>query len=297
MFLLRKWLILVHRWLGVPLSLVFVVWFASGVVMMYTGDMPRLTPELRLERLPDLDLSRARLTPAQAVRRARLPPPADRAVLSMVTGRPAYRFDGVIVFADTGEALGDVGVPGARAVAARFTGLPEDRMRRVGTLTEPDRLLVAADTMQIRDEPFSTESLLARLAAAAPDAPVVESAVLHEYDSYYYSRGRRTPLPVLRVKLADPGGTWLYVDPRTSRLLAGFHRLNRVERWLFNGLHSLDFAFWRDRRPLWDVGLIALSAGGLASSGIGLWMGLGRVRRAFGRMRARLRPTRRSLTA
>ena len=536
MFLLRKWLILVHRWLGVPLSLVFVVWFASGVVMMYTGDMPRLTPELRLERLPDLDLSRARLAPAQAVRRARLPPPADRAVLSMVTGRPAYRFDGVIVFADTGEALGDIGVPGARAVAARFTGLPEDRMRRVGTLTEPDqwtlihrgrlplhkfrvddpagtelyvsprraevvllttrrsrtlawigaiphwfyfsalrrdqtlwsrvvvwtatagcvlaaaglllgvtqfrwrrlrrrpaggtradpaaaagripyagrmrwhyltgacfgfvtltwvfsgllsmepyawtaaeglklprdafaggpldldrfpafdsgeweriaggrgvrevelrriqdapyylvrlapeaagagggraeprrrphhvtgragpdRLLVAADTMQIRDEPFSTESLLARLAAAAPDAPVVESAVLHEYDSYYYSRGRRTPLPVLRVKLADPGGTWLYVDPRTSRLLAGFHRLNRVERWLFNGLHSLDFAFWRDRRPLWDVGLIALSAGGLASSGIGLWMGLGRVRRAFGRMRARLRPTRRSLTA
>ena len=66
---------------------------------------------------------------------------------------------------------------------------------------------------------------------------------------------------------------------------------------LLAGLHSLDFAFWRDRRPLWDVGLIALSAGGLASSGIGLWMGLGRVRRAFGRMRARLRPTRRSLTA
>ena len=26
----------------------------------------------------------------------------------MVTGRPACRFDGVTVFADTGEALGDV---------------------------------------------------------------------------------------------------------------------------------------------------------------------------------------------
>ena len=61
------------------------------------------------------------------------------------------------------------------------------------------------------------------------------------------------------------------------------HRLNRVERWLFNGLHSLDFAFWYDRRPLWDAGLIALSAGGLVSSGIGLWVGFRRVRRALGK--------------
>ena len=182
----------------------------------------------------------------------------------------------------------------ARSGDGRRRGRPGRAAGRTTSRAEPDRLLVGADTMQVRDEPFSTASLLARLAAAAPDAPVVESAVLHEYDSYYYSRGRRTPLPVLRVKLAGPGGTRLYVDPRTSRLLASFHRLNRVERWLFNGLHSLDFAFWRDRRPLWDVGLIALSAGVLASSGIGLWVGLGRVRRAFGRMRARLSPTRRS---
>ena len=128
------------------------------------------------------------------------------------------------------------------------------------------------------------ESLLARLTAAVPEAPVVESVLLDEYDSYYYSRGRQTPLPVLRVKLADPGETWLYIDPGLSRVLASGQRLNRVERWLFNGLHSLDFAFWHDRRPLWDIGVIALSLGGLASSGIGLWVGLRRVRRAIGRM-------------
>ena len=104
-----------------------------------------------------------------------------------------------------------------------------------------------------------------------------------EYDSYYYSRGRERPLPVLRVKFDDPADTWFYVDPRTSRLLAGMPRLHRLERWLFNGLHSLDFAFWYDRRPLWDVGVIALSLGGLASTGIGLWVGLGRVRRALDR--------------
>ena len=50
MSLLRRWLILTHRYLGIPLSALFVVWFASGIVMMYAGDMPGLTPELRCQR-------------------------------------------------------------------------------------------------------------------------------------------------------------------------------------------------------------------------------------------------------
>ena len=61
------------------------------------------------------------------------------------------------------------------------------------------------------------------------------------YDSYYYSRQRLTPLPVLRVKFADPGETWFYIDPATSQMLSQIPRLARVERWLYNGLHSLDF--------------------------------------------------------
>ena len=64
-----------------------------------------------------------------------------------------------------------------------------------------------------------------------------------------------------------------------SQVLAEIHRLNRVERWLYNGLHSLDFAFWYNS-PLWDVGMIALCLGGLASSGIGLLLGIRRLRRA-----------------
>ena len=144
---------------------------------------------------------------------------------------------------------------------------------------EPDRLLVAADTMQIRSEPFSTDSLMARLTNAMPDVRIVDQQMLSDYDSYYYSRGRITPLPVLRVKLADPMQTWLYVDPSMSEVLARVHRLNRVERWLYNGLHSLDFSFWYNSRPAWDVGLIVLLLGGLASSAIGLFLGISRLRR------------------
>jgi hypothetical protein len=89
---------------------------------------------------------------------------------------------------------------------------------------------------------------------------------------------------VLRVKFADPAQTWAYIDPRKSELVGIVHRFSRLERWLFNGLHSLDFAFWWDRRPLWDFGMIALSLCALASSGIGMYLGIKRVRRDVGRL-------------
>ena len=51
---------------------------------------------------------------------------------------------------------------------------------------------------------------------------------------------------------------------------------------MYHGLHSLDFAFWYDKRPLWDAVLIVLCSGGLVLSAIGTIMGwrrLGKLRR------------------
>jgi hypothetical protein len=121
---------------------------------------------------------------------------------------------------------------------------------------------------------------MARLRAELPDVPVVESQLLSEYDSYYYSRRQQTPLPVLRVKFDDPAQTWFYVDPETSRLLARITSYSRVERWLYNGLHSLDFAFWYDKRPVWDIGMILLLLGGLTSTAIGFCLGVKRLLKA-----------------
>lgn len=509
MTFLRRWLILAHRYLGIALSLVFVVWFASGIVMMYAGGMPRLDAQLRLERLPALDPSRVRLAPSDAAEQATLGRSPDRVSLLTIMDRPAYRFPAgggsTTVFAETGEVLEEVDLEQARTIASRFMNLPAERIHYVRTLAEPDqwtliqgrqmpqhkfrvddeagtelyvspytgevsvhttrrsrtlawigtiphwfyfaplrlnaelwtravvwtsgigcvlaalglilgviqfkrsrplrlsssipysgwmrwhyvtgvifgvftltwvysgllsmepfewtrrtglevrrdvftggpldlsefpavdpaawdrllagraikemellriqddpyyvvrlapdeqagvqrperlhqpytvtglaepdRLLVAAHSFEVRRESFSEESLIARLRTAIPDVPIVESQLLSEYDSYYYSRGRQTPLPVLRVKFDDPEKTWFYVDPQMSQLLARVHRLNRVERWLYSGLHNLDFSFWYNRRPLWDLSVILLSLGGLASSGIGLYMGIKRVRR------------------
>jgi hypothetical protein len=506
MRIVRKWLILSHRYLGIAICLLLVMWFASGIVMMYAGGLPSLTPEARRAHLPAIEFNRITLSAAEAATRAGLDSPASATLLS-VQGRPAYRCGGrtpVTVFADTGETMAPISVTEARRVASRFLGVPESLLVDAGPLTTPDqwtlqlarrgalqkftvddeaateiyvstrtadvalattrreralawigviphwlyfswlrtnqpvwyetvvwtsgaacvltllglvlgvmqwrrtqpfrlskaipyagwmrwhyitgavfgvfaltwsfsgllsmepfewtnasglevdgeaftggpielsrftpadaatwasiaggravkevefariqdqayyvvhlntpprqlraerlhqpyyvtgraeraRLLVAAGTMQVREEPFSVESLMARLRMALPDEPVVDQTLLTAYDDYYYSRGSQTPLPVLRVKYADAAQTWLYVDPEMSRVLASVPKLARVERWLYNGLHSLDFRFWYSRRPLWDIGMIVLLLGGLVSSATGAYLGARRIVRA-----------------
>ena len=47
--MLRRTLIVVHRWLGVVLCLIFLLWFPSGIGMMY-WDFPSVGRADRLER-------------------------------------------------------------------------------------------------------------------------------------------------------------------------------------------------------------------------------------------------------
>jgi hypothetical protein len=88
-------------------------------------------------------------------------------------------------------------------------------------------------------------------------------------------------LPVLRVKYADPQHTWLYVDPKRGAIARKEERLTRVNRWLYHGLHSLDFPFLYYKRPLWDVVVIVLSLGGLVLSATTLTASWRRVRRSL----------------
>ena len=141
MRLLRKTVILAHRYLGIGICLLAVMWFATGITMMYAGGMPRLTPELRLEQLPEIDPARVKLTPAEAADRAGVEE-AARVTLVSVMDRPAYRIGGraaQTVFADTGEILEDISLAQSRTVASRFVSLPEEQIHHVATLTKNDQ--------------------------------------------------------------------------------------------------------------------------------------------------------------
>jgi hypothetical protein len=142
---------------------------------------------------------------------------------------------------------------------------------------DADSVLINQLTGKIQNG-FSTDTLVS-LVEESVDANVVQVDLLDDYDDYYYSRAGQIPLPVLRIQFNDTDRSWLYVDPANARPLSLVHKYSRVERWLYNGLHSLDFAFWYHKRPLWDIGVIILLAGGLFGSCLGFYLGMRRAKR------------------
>lgn len=140
--MLKRSLIFVHRWLGVALCLVFLLWFPSGIVMMY-WDFPSVSPADRLARSPTIDASRIRLSPSEAAAMAGIDSPGQ-VRLNTFDGRPVYRFRAggeALVYADTGEEQIEVSKEMADRIASRWTGAPVSAAR-VDAIEEVDQWTV-----------------------------------------------------------------------------------------------------------------------------------------------------------
>jgi hypothetical protein len=120
------------------------------------------------------------------------------------------------------------------------------------------------------DTLWEMAALVARARTVIPTAPLVNAQLLTDYDHYYRDRAGERPLPVLRVIFGDADRTWLYLDPRSGEIAQRREWRGRLERWLYSGLHDLDFGWLASRRPLWDVVMIFLSAGGVLLSVTGV---------------------------
>lgn len=117
----KRWLWFVHRWLGVAACLLFVLWFASGLTMMYVR-FPHLDEAERVAHSPPIDWAKVRLGPQAAVEKAGAKAfPADL-TLAMWGDEPVYRLvEGrkrLGVSAADGRILGQVDAEQARAVVA-----------------------------------------------------------------------------------------------------------------------------------------------------------------------------------
>jgi len=128
------------------------------------------------------------------------------------------------------------------------------------------------------------EAQIARAAARLFDAPMKHTERLERYDLYYYDRaphtmlgGRNKPLPVIRAIFGDADATWVHIDARTAQVLDQTNAQGRLRRWLFQMLHSWDWLPLLQRRPAWDVVVLALSLGGFALSITGVFIGCKRL--------------------
>ena len=116
--------------------------------------------------------------------------------------------------------------------------------------------------------------------AVQPHA-LVEVRVLTEYDAYYRDRHNRLPLPVIFARVNDDENSTYYVDPKTARLMQSYNSHSRWNRWLYHGLHSLDFPLLYKHRPLWDIVVLILLVGGTSLSVTALILAFGVLRRKF----------------
>ncbi|MCK9468309.1 MAG: PepSY domain-containing protein [Porticoccaceae bacterium] len=125
------------------------------------------------------------------------------------------------------------------------------------------RTVVPGQDDQLTLEQHAREQLGEIMAGAT----VTTATTLNHYDNYYYSHHQRwRPLPVLRVIFDDDEHSWFHIDLTTGELINRLTTKGRAQRWLYNGLHSLDFIALIQRRPLWDVVVIALSVLGFVFS-------------------------------
>lgn len=137
------------------------------------------------------------------------------------------------------------------------------------TLEWEHRLISANEADAKPFRAFTEEELLAIAIQAIPEASITEQQWLTEPDSYYYRtldsfdlglpRSVRS-LPVLRIKFDDPALTWLYLEPGLGQMTK-VEVYDRRNRWGYYGLHGLDFSFLYNRRPLWDIVMLALVSG------------------------------------
>jgi hypothetical protein len=115
---------------------------------------------------------------------------------------------------------------------------------------EPRTTLDPSDVMRVMRDTFG--------------AHLADLHVMDEYDAYYLDRQRERPLPVVYARLNDAVNTRYYIDPKTAAIVGEYSARGWVNRWLYHGLHSLDFPWLYNYRPLWDIVVIGLMLGGTA---------------------------------
>ena len=119
----KRWTYLVHRWLGIGGCLLMLLWFVSGMVMLFIG-YPKLTPGERLAALPVL--GDARDLQGLSVLPAAVQAEPEAVALTTLRGASAYVVrTGSNVgawSAVTGQALLPVSAQRAEASAAQFAG-------------------------------------------------------------------------------------------------------------------------------------------------------------------------------
>jgi uncharacterized iron-regulated membrane protein len=238
----------VHKWSGLLVGPVIIVWFLSGMVMMYAGHPgSHKTAHGRLEAMGPLTVLDVKLDFQEAWSAGGLTDTPEEVRLNALMGRPAYFFRSagrspVVVWADTGKKLGKV----TREIAVQSASQYLNRQLSPVQITRLD----------------------------SPDQWTVGTGVA----SWHW--------PLYRIRLDDSGGTLVYVSQQSAEVCQVVDRQQRLTAWLGSIPHWVYFTCLRQHREFWRQVVLWLAGAGTVSAGIGLIIGLRNFRwKGFGRGR------------
>jgi len=145
-----------------------------------------------------------------------------------------------------------------------------------------ERYVVVGNTREATPSPLLQQRIEAAVPLLIPTADTTELERLDGFDNYYYStHNRYRPLPAMRVHFDDGESTWFDLDLNSGNVILRHTDSSRIYRWLYNGLHSLDFIYLLERRPLWDIVVLVLSIIGLVFSMTAVMIGWRRLLQQF----------------
>ena len=140
-------------------------------------------------------------------------------------------------------------------------------------------------TVLLEKSPVQTlldqQALKSIVAQAARPYSITESRLVTQYEPYYSDRANGLRLPALFLRLDDPQQTILYLDPYSGRVVRSYSRWERLDHWLYQGLHDFEIPWLYRHRPLWDIMVIFCLSGGVWLSITGIIIASRRVRMAI----------------
>ena len=236
----KRW----HTVAGLLFGVITVTWTFSGLLSM--GPFPIM------DRLTDLTV------PA---------PPGSEGGRGRGRGGPGATIAGAL----RGSNAPPLSAYAAKPAADAIRSIPDFAVKELEyTAFAGEPVYLATDScgttriVPVSGEPVETFAIedVMRIVREAAGSNLAGLTVLEQYDAYYLDRRREAPLPVVLARMNDRLGTRYYIDPRTARVVRTYNARGWVSRWLYNGLHSLDFPWLYNYRPLWDIVVITLMLGG-----------------------------------
>ncbi|QPF89403.1 PepSY domain-containing protein [Bradyrhizobium commune] len=231
-------IILLHRWLGVALCLLFAMWFATGIVMHFVP-FPSLTEAERFAGLAPVDRAQLIIGAADAVVSSGITG-ATRVRLIQRSDGPVYIVSGALLMRAVRGADG-----------------------RDATVASDDVALAIAQ---------------AHARSRGIDAARAAVIAHRNYDQWSVPNGFDRHRPLFRVALGDAAGTEFYVSSLTGEVVLdttrserGWNLAGSVLHWIYPTVLRRDWRLWD--RVVWTLSLLASIAALL-----GAVLGIARIR-------------------